>query len=241
MKGIEKMKAEIEEYENQIQEIKQSKTSYLTSIGHIRGRSYNLNTAKKMARFEKEIKILQKTRDKKKKELVTIIKRNQKNHNIGKFKNIIKRYYGMRRTYLKKKEFKSNKIKNKFIYLVKSYVKIWYGVEIEDEDEHKIRKMCRNALNVRQQNRCAVCGRSLNGDITYEHIIPVSNNGMTSMLNGKAVHSWCNNYLGVLPIERKTNMFVELDESENETDCYKKYEDSYDDTYDDDNNFNIYS
>ena len=78
MKGIEKRKAEIEKYENQIQKIKQSKTSYLTSIGHILGRSYNLNTAKKMAHFEKEIKMLQKKRDHKKKELVAFIKRNQK-------------------------------------------------------------------------------------------------------------------------------------------------------------------
>ena len=46
----------------------------------------------------------------------------------------------------------------------------------------------------------------MNDDITYEHIIPVSKNGITSMLNGKAVHSWCNNYLGVLSIERKKNI-----------------------------------
>mgnify|MGYP002007395075 CR=1 FL=1 len=47
-----------------------------------------------------------------------------------------------------------------------------------------------------------------NDDITYEHIIPRCHGGETSYKNGKVVHLSCNNYIGILPKERKMNMFV---------------------------------
>tara|TARA_Y100000389_G_C17417486_1_gene494629 strand:- start:755 stop:1507 length:753 start_codon:yes stop_codon:yes gene_type:complete len=126
---------------------------------------------------------------------------------------------------------KRNNARIQFIRIVKTYSTLWHGVKIGDKQERKIRKMCRSALCIRQQNKCAVCGYSMNNDITFEHIIPVSNGGRTSLFNGKALHKTCNNYIGVLPIERKTNMFVELGLELNND--YKKYEDEYDDTYDD--------
>lgn len=187
----------IERLNNKIQEIEESKKSYLTSIGYIQGTPYSLNTAKKIAGFNNIIKT-EKTK----------IKRNKK-------KNKINRFY------------------QKFRKIVKTYFKFWYGVNKNDIDEYKIRIMCRNELNIRQKNICAVCGRNMNDDITYEHIIPVCKNGKTSILNGKAVHSWCNNYLGILSTERKTGMFIDIEEMDNDIDCYKKYEDKYDDTYDD--------
>ncbi len=119
----------------------------------------------------------------------------------------------------------------RFIKITKTYFKMWYGVKKCDKNENKLRTICRIELNIIQKNICAVCGHNMNDDITYEHIIPVSKNGVTSMLNGKAVHSWCNNYLGVLSIERKKNMFIDINEID--IDCYKHYEDNYDDTYDD--------
>ena len=133
----------------------------------------------------------------------------------------------------KKKRNKRNNIMQKFRKIAKTYFKMWYGVKNCDKDENILRIMCRSTLNIRQKNICAVCGCNMNDDITYEHIIPVSKNGMTSMLNGKAVHAWCNNYLGVLSIERKKNMFIDIEENDNDIDCYKHYENNYDDTYDD--------
>ena len=101
--------------------------------------------------------------------------------------------------------------------MFKKYIKLHNGVKVRnkkinrkiDLDEIEIRKKCRAALSIRQNDICAICGTKMGDDITYEHIIPVSRNGKTSLDNGKAVHKWCNQYLGTLSLERKRNMFIE--------------------------------
>lgn len=224
--ALQKYKDQIKILENKIKNAEESKKSYLISIGHIHGSSYDLNIARKMDAFNKSV-------NKKSNQLACLhktIKNIQRNNARSRFINIIITYFKIRKPYLEKKERKRNNIKNKFIELSKTYLTLWYGVKKGDKNEHKIRKMCRNVLCVRQKNKCAICGYSMDNDITFEHIIPVSKGGLTGLFNGKAVHKSCNSYIGVLPIERKSNMFIELGAECNND--YKKYEDEYDDTYD---------
>ena len=70
-------------------------------------------------------------------------------------------------------------------------------------------KELKDILKYEQNNKCAICNYELNDDdITYEHIIPRYHGGETSYKNGKVVHYSCNNYIGILPKERKMNMFI---------------------------------
>jgi len=224
-------KAKYETIEKRIENVEENIKKYLISIGHTNGHTngkpYGLDAARKMQEFKKSI-------NKNNNKLIGLDReiRNKKRNNARiQFIRIIRTYFKMWKAYLEEKEMKRTHIKNKFIRIVKTYSTLWHGVKIGDKQEHKIRKMCRSVLCIRQQNKCALCGYSMNNDITFEHIIPVSNGGRTSLFNGKALHKTCNNYIGVLPIERKTNMFVELGLELNND--YKKYEDEYDDTYDD--------
>jgi len=103
------------------------------------------------------------------------------------------------------------KRRNKLSNFIKIYYKMYYGnVKKGNECELNIRKKCRYALCIQQNNICAICGHQMsNNDITFEHIVPFSKGGETSILNGKAVHHDCNQYIGVLSLKRKMNMFID--------------------------------
>ena len=75
-------------------------------------------------------------------------------------------------------------------------------------NEALLKKELKDILKYEQNNKCAICNYELNDDITYEHIIPRCYGGETSYKNGKVVHYNCNNYIGILPKERKMNMFI---------------------------------
>lgn len=106
-----------------------------------------------------------------------------------------------------KKQYES-KLRYKLKWLIILYVRTQFGVSESDPLEFKFKQYLRNILDKKQNNKCAVCNCKLENDITFEHIIPRSKGGLTSLPNGKAVHSWCNNYLGVLDHERKVKMLI---------------------------------
>ena len=100
------------------------------------------------------------------------------------------------------------KLRYKLKWLMALYIKTQFGVSESDPLEIEFKQYLRNILVKRQNYKCAVCNCNLENDITFEHIIPRCRGGLTSLKNGKAVHSWCNNYLGVLDYERKLKMLL---------------------------------
>tara|TARA_Y100000389_G_C17423868_1_gene498376 strand:+ start:207 stop:1025 length:819 start_codon:yes stop_codon:yes gene_type:complete len=100
----------------------------------------------------------------------------------------------------------SKLIQNKFKTFVKKLCFIRFHESIDDL-HHK--KLVRNYLSIKQNNKCAVCGTSLNEDCTYEHLKPRCQNGMVSFDNGIATHKNCNLYLGILDKNRKKRMIIE--------------------------------
>ena len=106
-----------------------------------------------------------------------------------------------------KKQYET-KLRYQLKWLILLYVRTQFGVSESDPLEPKFKQYLRNILDKRQNNKCAVCNCKLENDITFEHILPRCKGGLTSLRNRKAVHSWCNNYLGVLDYERKLKMLV---------------------------------
>ena len=97
---------------------------------------------------------------------------------------------------------------------------------IENYHKIKLKKYIAKECN----NKCQTCGCDLKNDCTYEHIIPVSEGGATSYENGTVVHSSCNQYLGILPQERKKRMLIDPDDVH--TDDYD-FADDFDYDFDD--------
>ena len=100
------------------------------------------------------------------------------------------------------------KLRYKLKWLMALYIKTQFGVSESDPLEMKFKQYLRNILVKRQNYKCAVCNCNLENDITFEHIIPRCRGGLTSLKNGKVVHLWCNNYLGILDYERKVKMLI---------------------------------
>tara|TARA_B100001057_G_scaffold454320_1_gene500008 strand:+ start:804 stop:1328 length:525 start_codon:yes stop_codon:yes gene_type:complete len=115
-----------------------------------------------------------------------------------------------KQSFLTKKLKRQNgtKLRYKLKWFIMLYIKTQFGVSESDPLEIKFKQYLRYILVKRQNNKCAVCNCNLENDITFEHILPRCKGGLTSLRNGKAVHSWCNNYLGVLDYERKLKMLV---------------------------------
>jgi 5-methylcytosine-specific restriction endonuclease McrA len=56
----------------------------------------------------------------------------------------------------------------------------------------------RIALNKKQNNKCALCGKPMGEDMTVDHMIPVSKGGSNKRENLQLVHEMCNKEKGSL-------------------------------------------
>lgn len=55
---------------------------------------------------------------------------------------------------------------------------------------------------------CFLCGESLNGDITIEHLIALSSGGKNTLANMVLMHEKCNNFVKNKPINEKVMIAI---------------------------------
>jgi hypothetical protein len=60
------------------------------------------------------------------------------------------------------------------------------------------RSKAKHVLNIKQNNKCALCGKRMGEDMTIDHIIPVSKGGSNKRENLQLVHIECNKEKGSL-------------------------------------------
>ena len=66
----------------------------------------------------------------------------------------------------------------------------------------------KRALLKRDGNICFLCGELLDGDISLEHLIPLSMGGKNTLSNMVLMHEKCNSLVGNKPLNEKVSIII---------------------------------